>query len=332
MSLIFMDGFDHYSLAQMTRKWDSETSVSILTTSGRRSSGCMEGGVAIKSFPALATYIFGFAFWQDISSSGRQIGPIWQAFDGTTRQCEIELTANGGFLIQRSSGTEIGTVDGGLFPAETFNYLEIKCTIGNSGNITMRLNGTEIFNETVDNQNSANATMDSVQLGLSACRIDDFYILNTSGSAPRNDFLGDCQIETIFPESDGTKTEFDTVVGSATHSDNVDETPSDDDTTYNETTTVNDIDLFDYPALTALSGGMTVFGVQVNTTARKDDAGSMSIRPVLFIGGTEYDGTTVALATSYNMISEIFEQNPDGGPGEWTESIINGAEFGVEAL
>jgi len=278
MSLVFMDGFDHYNISQMTRKWDNETSVTIDTSAGRRGSGCMIGGVATKSLPALATYIFGFAFKQDTSSTGRRAGVMWAAFDGATRQCEIEVTANGGLLINRGTSTEIGRVGGGLFPAEEFQYWEISCTIGNSGNITIRLNGLEVFNETVDNQASGNATMDSFDVGLTSCTLDDLYVLNTSGGAPHNTFLGDCQIETLFPDGDGNYTEFDTVVGSATHANNVDETPSDDDTTYNETATVNDRDTFTYGNLTALTGGMTIFGVQINTTAKKDDAGAKTYR------------------------------------------------------
>lgn len=96
-----------------------------------------------------------------------------------------------------------------------------------------------------------------------------------------------------------------------------DATPS-GDTDYICSETPNVIDTFTYPAL-GLTG--TVLGAAPTSLARKDDAGTRSIREVVRVGGTNYPGgADLTLASTYVAYQQVWETNPTGGA--WTVSAV----------
>ena len=155
--------------------------------------------------------------------------------------------------------------------------------------------------------------------------MDDFYMLDQSGSAPLNDFLGDCRIDTIYPSADGTYSDFTPSTGS-THYTLVDEaTPNTTD--YVSSSTVGNRDSYQFQDIAALSA-QTIYGVQVNAAIVKDDAGARSAATFVRSGSSNSDGAGVGLSTSQTYISQIFTTDPNTGAA-WTESAVNAAQFGT---
>jgi hypothetical protein len=69
--------------------------------------------------------------------------------------------------------------------------------------------------------------------------------------------------------------------------------------------------------------------VQVATVARKDDAGSRSLRAVLKSGATTANDAT--LGTLYAVYDDRFEVDPATGTA-WTKAAVDARQAGVEVV
>ena len=332
MSLRFTDSFDHYATANLLQKWTSITtgsdgSVSI-GAGGRFGSGMFLGagfpyvGWATKILDAQATWYVGAAF----SPFGRII-----LYDGATAQLTLALDGTGRLAVYQgtTSGTLLGTGTTILSPG--WHYVELGATINNTtGTCEVRLDGvTEWSGSALDTQASANASADRVTLwGQNGVAVDDLYICDGAGSAPRNTFLGDVRVQALMPSADGDLSQFVPSSGS-THYNLVDEVPPDDDTSYVSSATAGNVDLYQLGDVAAVSG--SILGLQVLPYARKDDAGTRTLAPVVKTGGVEYDGSAVALGMSYTYLPEIWEQNP-ATSADWTIADVNALQAGVKVV
>lgn len=339
MALLFIDGFDSYATADMSKKWNSvSASVTIGASSGRRSGGAfvapMNGtGFVTKTVSAGASFVMGAAISVAALPTGAQ---IFSLFDAGTTQCDLKLNADGTFTVSRN-GTALTSGTSTLaISINTFYYVEWKVTIADSisaGSCKVRVNGVDIITVATsqDTKNTSNASANQVRIGSvnntssSNLTVDDFYVCDSTGST-NNDFLGDCRIDTIYPTSDGNYSQFTCSTGS-THYALVDETaPNTSD--YNDGVTVGDRDSYGMGNLSALAS-QTVYGVQVNAAILKDDAGSKSAATFVRSSSTNGDGASTALGTSQVYVSQVFETDPNGSIA-WTESSVNAMEAGVK--
>lgn len=220
-----------------------------------------------------------------------------------------------------------------------WNYIEIKFVIGNSGSFEVRVNGSSegwIPQTVGDIQNGATTTVNNIcfctyydiSASLDYC-IDDLYVCNSSG-ATNNDFLGDVKVETLYPNANGNYSQW---TGSdADQVDNyslVNETVyTSDSAPYVTAETANTIDTYQFSNLSTITN---VKGIQVNYVAKKDDAAEKTIREKCRVSGSDYNGTTQYLGTSYALYSEIRENNPATGSA-WSVSDLESAEFGAEIV
>lgn len=333
MTLLFMDGFDHYATADITKKWTTASIGSIASTSGRRGGGAVSlnsGTQSLsKAITSSGTVIIGFAFKTTTSTSVK----LLTLFESTT--AHITLQWNAGYLkVYRGTdgGTLLGTGTTSV-TASSYTYVEIKAKINDTtGTIDVYINGVAdagLALSGIDTRNGGTAgTIDSVtfynantsQTGY----IDDIYICNNSG-ATNNSFLGDCRIDTILPSGDGNYTDFTPSTGTA-HYALVDEsTPNTTD--YNSSATSGNRDSYTFPDLAGLSS-QTVYGIQINAAALKSDAGARSLGTMSRLSSTDKDGAGAALGTSQAYVSEIQETDP--ASAAWTEANVNAAEFGVK--
>jgi hypothetical protein len=216
----------------------------------------------------------------------------------------------------------------------SFGYLEWKFTIDDaSGSYEVRYNGAMITNGSgADTRNGANATANQFQLRAAATPggnfdFEDLYILDSTGST-NNNFLGDVRVDTYLPNGNGNSSQ---LVGSdADSTDNyalVDETLQNGDTDYVQSATVNNKDTYAFTDMSHTPA--SIFGVQINMIAKKDDSGTRSICSVTRSGGSDTDGATQALSTSYLCYREIRETDPNTAAA-WTRANLNSAEFGVK--
>lgn len=336
MSLIFLDGFDHYAAADITKKWTAQSGSTLsIGTAGRRLSGQLRTGLQsfiTKTFPATSSWVIGFAY--SVTALPSAVVTVATLLDSGTVQCDLRLNPDGTLSVTRGGTAVTGGASTVALAAGAYYYIEWKVTIADAiaaGSCKVRVNAVETISVAAgqDLKSSANAYATQVRIGSSTSATitadyDDLYICDQSG-ATNNDFLGDCRIDTQFPNADGATNNFVTSSGT-THYTLVDEaTPNTTD--YVDSATVGDRDLYEFSNLTPLSAS-TVYGVQVSTAANKDDAGSRSVAVTARSGGVNVDGTTQALSTSQLYLSSIFET--DSTSAQWTQSSVDAAQFGIK--
>ena len=333
MALLFADSFDHYTT--VSDKWTQSTaSLSISSGNGRNGTSCgrvtTTNGTAKRTIGSLTTWVFGSAFRANTVSDNN---PIMTLSNSGSAVFEIGITPAGKIYASRS-GTVIatGTI---ILSMNVYYFIECKVTLNAStGTITTKINGVTDLNLT--GQNTGGTTADTFGIGqraggnnnfVNTWDWDDLYVLDTTGSAPTNDFLGDVRVEAIFPNNNGNSSQ---LVGSDSNStDNyllVDESAPNSDTDYVESSTVGDKDTYAMGNLTSTTG--TVYGVQILPFAKKTDAGTRSIKSVTRLSTTEEDSADKTLSTVYAYLPDIRETKPGGGA--WSISDVNSAEIGVK--
>lgn len=229
-------------------------------------------------------------------------------------------------------GTTLGTtVD--VLRLGRWNHIRFKITISDTvGEVTIWVNDIQVLNLTSQDTRNAGAgdDCDTIDLVGAAAVLaglegetcfDDFVI----GDAEITDVL---KVEDLVPDSAGDNTDWTPSAGS--NFQNVEEVPKDGDTTYNETSTLNNIDLYNMGALSVITAN--VAGVQVNLDVRPT-AGTPSLRTKVKTGTTTADGATQGTAdtSNYDTFSEIEEVDPDTAIA-WTVGGVNGMQCGLEHL
>ncbi len=252
----------------------------------------------------------------------------------------LDLVAGGGLRIGRANLTTLMNSVMGVIPQGRWCYIESYVLINDTtGAYTVKVNGTTVMSATnVDTRDAGTtATLDSLRLiGHPASAdtadanvmIDDLYILDSTGSAPNNTFLGPIKIEGILPDAAGDSAAFTPSAGSNYQC--VDENPENSDTDYVSSGTSGHIDLYNFGSLATVNG--TIYGAQVNLVDKLDAAGSLNVRAKAKHSSTTGNGSTVSVtSTTYGGLKHIFELNPSTSAA-WTASEINAAQFGVEVV
>jgi hypothetical protein len=328
MALLFVDGFDSYATADITKKWTNTSSATIQTANGRRATGNASVGTlgyVEKSVSNLTTVIAGCAIYV----TGITDNKFLDFRDAATIQCNLHLLVTGAIQVLRNDSTVLATSAVGVITAGTYHYIEFKATIHDTtGSVEVKVNGATVASATnVDTKQSANAYCNLVRFAgaSSTSYIDDVYICDTTGSAPTNDFLGDCRVDTLYPNADGTYTSF-TPSSGTDHYALVDETaPNTSD--YVESSTAGHQDSYQMGNLSALTG--TIYGVQVSVAALKDDAGARSLKVGVRSSSTNSVSAAQTLATGQVYYRNIHETDP-ATAAAWTESGVNAAQLMVE--
>lgn len=339
MALLFIDGFDHYATADLGKKWTFVFgSSSIDATRGRRGTGAfasLNGGNMRKVIPASSKLIAGFAWYPtnavENATSTFCIITFW---DGGTEQIGIYPTADGGFGILRfASGSPVilGKSAGGVFQLSAWNYVEVKATFHDTaGAVEVRCNGVTILTlANVDTRNGASGAANQVKIGAESgtniwSYYDDFYVCDATGTM-NNDFLGDVRVESLYPNADGTYSQFVPSTGTA-HYALVDEaTPNTTD--YNIGMNVGDKDTYALGSLVPIASEI-IYGVQVNAALAKDDAGSKAAATMIRSGAADATAAPFALTITQKYASNVYETDPNGGAA-WTASAVNALEAGV---
>ncbi|MDO8562376.1 MAG: hypothetical protein Q7S25_00875, partial [Candidatus Limnocylindria bacterium] len=236
------------------------------------------------------------------------------------------------------SGTLLAT-SAGTYPANVYNFIEFKVTINSvTGSYEVRVNGAVDANLSASGVNTrgvgTNNSTNMLRVGGVAgantlgAYIDDLYICDLSGAA-NNDYLGDVRVQALLPNAAGAHSQWTPSGGAVANYTMVDEATPNDDTDYNSDATVGDIDTYAFSDLTPTTG--TVKAVQTVIDARKDDAGTRTIAPVVREGGVDYVGPNHNVGTTYAFQMDIYETDP-ATAAAWTVAAVNGDEFGVKVI
>lgn len=280
-----------------------------------------------------STLIVGCAVkWTELIRNYSSTYPMYLAFyDGVTTGVNLYLEANGETTVRRGA-TVLGTTSGYAFSDNTWVYVELKVTCHDTtGSFELRFNGeTVLTGSNIDTKPGTNAYHNGFRvLGTSttssrAVQVDDLYCCDASG-ASNNDFLGPCKVLPIFPDSAGDSAQWTPSAGANYAA--VDEPQIDDDTTYVETASAGQKDLYNYGSLGETVSGIK--GVQVTTTARVTDATPLSLYPRVKSGATEQSGSQITVGnSSYVSFSQLWDSDPNTGAA-WSQANLEAAQFGV---
>lgn len=269
--------------------------------------------------------------------TGARSGWTWRLFEGSTIHIEVSLNASFQLQIKRDAGGTLLATGVTALAEDTWYYIAMRANIDDTnGSIIVKLDDqVEIDEQGLDTKNGGTGVINTFGItqnhagfgtGALYSYIDDLVIMDTTGS-DNNDLIYDGKIEALYPNGNGTYSDFVGSDGNST--DNyllVDEAPPDDDTSYVESSTITNFDTYVFQNMTITDN--PVRAVQVNSFAKKNDAGLREIVLNATVSGVDwYSLENITLETSYRYFSEILELDPNGVP--WNNSSVNSAEFGI---
>ncbi|RWB68357.1 hypothetical protein [Mesorhizobium sp.] len=333
MALLTFAGFDHISTSVDFANYPGWTSSGLLT----KTAGLL-GGFAITASSSIRDAIFqtGSTFSTLIAGFRFRANTIpastfdfFKFLDSTSTQCGLSLKADGTVIFWRGTNATVLATSTTVLAAGSWYFFELKVTFHNTtGAYEFRIGGvTEFSGSGANTRNTANnyATGTDMICNGSVYAYDDYYLADTSGGAPANDFLGVIRVEASYPTAaDGTS---QWTPNASTNVSRVNEAAADDDTTYNSASVSGNIDLFTHGALS--STPTTIFGVAVTAKARKDDVTARSLRTKLKSGTTTQNGASFALATTYQYIRDQYVVDPNTSAA-WTATNVNATSIGYE--
>ncbi len=344
MAVDYFEGWDDYSTAQINRYWTGMSSstemcaagafdgtVTTTSSGGRNSSGSAKIVTNSRSFSKtlLSKVSRALGVAVKITTFGANLAMI--AFgDAGTSQVTLVVNADATLSVRRgtASGTLLGTSTL-AFSAGIWYYVEFKATIDPSaGSFTVNVNGVQWLTASSQNtRNTANSTANQIAIGTggfsTTIEFDDLY------SDDAGTFYGDCRVETKFATADGASSSFTRSTGT-TNWGNISETVSNDDTNYNYSASVGQIDLYTYPGLTTTAGNIKA--VMTVPVLRNDSAGSVTAASTYRIGTVNYFGTTATVgSTTYAPYVDVQGTDPATGT-TWTIAGINAAQFGLKRI
>jgi hypothetical protein len=354
MALLHMDSFDFYATTHLSQLYDSVDETGdpgvYVSATGRNGTNSLRiratsGGSARtpsvrKNFgTAVDTMIVGFGL-QVINNDSGSI-QLLAFYEGNlvTRHMGLWISVDNGstcdLLVVNGANATLSTLSAAI-PLGTYVYIEFKTKIHDTtGTWEVWKNGVSIGSASgVDTRNGGTSgVIGSALIGNDAgnsnnydVRYDDLVFLDTTGSAPNNDRIGDVRVAVLVPSGAGNYAQWTPSAGS--NYQNVDDLASvDDDTTYNSEATAGDKDSFAMGNLPTTPS--TVYAIAESIRYRKDDAGSSTIRQLLRISSTDYEDADISVADAYTYTRRIRETNPNT-TAAWTGSDVDGLEAGYK--
>jgi hypothetical protein len=341
MALLWIDGFDTYQNGtniQANNYIVQNNSLSI--TTGQYGVGqsvviARADGIQYLLPTPQATMTMGAAINTQNNST------IFMAFyDGDYFYPQIYLYSNfilNNILVYRGNGNRystdgilIGSTPVNTFFPNVFNYVELKATINSStGSVAIQVNGVLVLSLTnVNTQNTANPYCDRVGFNVYSnvfqqFLVDNWYICDTSGSAPQNSFLGDVLITTLFPTGEGSVDDF-TPNGLSPNYLNVNTSNPNSVVNYNSSLTSGNKDLF---TIGTLPNSYTIFGASIMTHAVKSSAGTQSIANEISDGTTNYQLPSFTLNSIPLYDTNVMQSNPITS-APWTPTDFTTLQIG----
>jgi hypothetical protein len=334
-----MDSVSHYDDApteQAAEKYTNASNADVdfgTGRDGRDAFGFFVGASRCDiDVPANATYFVSMALkFDDPANSAGRTDEILFFREGATTHISLSINRSMRLKVELGGTTVIADSGGVGLPTNTWMNLEMKVKVANAGGtVDVRLNGINILSFTGDTQNGGTASIDNIQFEgvANADMIFHDIIINDDTGGVNDSWMGDNQVDVLFPDGDGTTNNF-TPLGAGANYVEVDETEHDSDTSYNEDATVNDVDLYTFANLPALPGTATVRGVQIVASVKSDDGGAKSLALIARPVSTNRIGATQSITSAYLFYREISDVSPETSSA-WTETEIDGSEFGIE--
>lgn len=347
--IAFQDSFDMYNGSSagtgLPVRYTSSAVTSWGVTTGRFGGQCLDftgnsGGAGTIQTPgpqdakvwgvfdgagATTAMAIGFAF---IVNGTRQdaILDIQTAAGGQI--FSVGVSATGQLIVCTAAGGTVFTGSAGVITFGTWYYMEIEATINAStGTINLYLNGTTtICTLTSQNTGSTGAGIFQHRMfggGSTSLHrnVDDLYVV--TGAATR---LGESRIECLRAAADSVVTW--TPKTGVTNYNMVNETQVDGDTSYVQTATSGNRDLYTNGGLSSTPAN--IWNVDIVSFSEKTDATARTLLHSVKSGATISDGSAFTLLSSYNRFDRMIPTDPNTSAA-WTASGVNNLLFGPKA-
>jgi hypothetical protein len=325
MSLLFVDGFDHWAAADASQKWPTEQSqVGTMSSTTPFSAGKSMLLANVFSYVGRSlganhtTLIAGFHF--NVGSLTFVPWNLVTFLDAGTVQLNVGINGSGAIVVYRNT-TLLATSSAVGFNVG-WHFLEAKVTFhATTGSYTVKVDGVQVLTaSSVNTAPSGNALANWLRMGYQGMftgnnftdtvLYDNLYLCNSAGSV-NNDFLGEVRIQTLLPNAVGASSQLTRTGGSVSGNYTaVNEASVDGDTSYVSSNTVGQQDTYKYGALTANTA--SVLGLASSPVARRDDAGQRTIATrYRHSNNAEADfATTTPVLTAYLNCQHVQETNP----------------------
>ena len=255
-------------------------------------------------------------------------------YKGTTELGSIRRVAATD-LLTLYTGTNTLVATGTIsVPPYTWCLIEVHVKIADSGGvIELKINGSMDATGTFtgDTKPDTDTTIDKIYFsGAMQNWFDDIAINNTAG-ATDNSWCGDGHVIALVPNANGDSSQ---LAGSDGNSaDNyllVDEVPNDGDSTYVESSTPNEKDLYNLTA-SGLSN-VNILRVWAEGRAKDTTTGAGTVKLVVKTESTEYDSDNIDLTTIYSQqIGTIHTVNPNTSAA-WTPTQLDALQVGMKIV
>lgn len=347
MTLLWMDGFDHYGTESNTTVYGTyATATGTLSTSikrtGAASYGFISSGSLRRVYPSDQTAVgVGLAiYFVALPAAGADTNPIRMLGASGYGQCFVRIDSEGHLQLWAGEddlnsgfGTQIFRTSTAVFQTQSWQHLEcFYVPNGATSTIEVRVDGVTLINETFAIGSSTYGETTATTVTSWEWRhdttadvyIDDLYAWNDSGSY-NNDFLGDKKVHTMMPNGDTTTADWAKSTGTVGYS-LIDEIPPNGDTDYISSVTAAEASTFDFEAMPANTGAVNA--IQTYRATMKTDAGTCDVRTDMVSGASTATGTAKPATTAYQYYTDIFETDPATG-ALWTKSGVDAAQVKV---
>lgn len=356
MALLWCDGFDHYGTGSTGRDnmldgpYAQVSGAGVSPSSARPRTGTSHLRIGFgtdhfirRVFGADKVEVgIGYAFFiPSLPMSNNQHYFAVFRDNANNSQCSITLTTTGQLRFHIGQAGTVIAETGVVISTGAYNHFEAKVRIGDEdGSCEIRINGVTVLDVAgVDTKNLTTDTVAQVVIGFpilspnaSTWDVDDLFCWDTLGPF-NNDFLGDRQVHTLFPNEDTLAADWQRN-SESTDFGQIDEVTPDDDTTYVAADTPGDISeygLQDLPADVS-----AVSAIYTTPRMRKTDAGMCNVQISMVSSGVgsppapaEANGADRPITEEYAYWPDVFEFDPATG-APWTREAVNDALFKIE--
>lgn len=331
MSVLFMDSANGNDVAA---RWSSAIAVSIQSSespTNRSVYRCATNNSTLLARTIPPTTSVLVSFKGRISALGGDNSTTYRPFQiwaGGSARLTLTHPADGSVRIRQGGGSSavLATSAAGVVSADTWHHYECRVVLRNdsSGVVQVWVDGVQVINYSGPTAASVLA-VDSIEFSRVNSTQSPWDICDIS-IHDRSTPIGVNMVWDMLPTAAGASTGLSQSAAGSNY-DKVNEATPDGDTTYVYGDTEGQYDTYAMADLPA--GSWTVHAVQTVMHAKKSDSGTRFFRPVLRSDGTDYVGTSVAVAESYVAYTEIFEADP-ATSDPWTDSAVNALQVGPE--
>lgn len=342
MALIFFDGWDYYNdVATFSSKWKGSPiggNPTFYSTGGRNGQGMIGWTTYGTQTPIYrwggtpTTVYLAFAIkFITLTGSSASIATMFDS--SNTVRAYLSHTNSGALTLYDGSGNLLATANVGM-SAGNWYHIQWKYTpsasCASDSNI-VKFNNTAVINVTSGTRTTSGTTYNAQGFSIGSisgalnsftCYFDDLYFLDNTGS-DFNDFLGDRFIGYYSVNGNGYYNQF-TPVGAASNylaaqTYNGDTSYCSSDELYRQSFTLG----------TFPDSIESILAIQNVAIAKKSGSGDHTIKNLLRINGTDYEGSSsLSLGTTYGQNIDLLTVNPDTGL-PFTDADIQAMNTGI---